>query len=306
MKEQKPAALPWRMLLPLIAVVILGLAWSVYWFIASSMVQKVMAERRAELAEGGHRLACAAETWSGFPFRFEFDCDAPVVTDAAARTAHASRLRAVTMAYNPWHVLLLLDGPTTLSRSGAQSLTVKHQGILASLKFRDFASDPDVSIEIPKLDVVGWFQADEVLIHTRPEPENALGVALSARKTNYQPEGRPPLSVEAGSLFGTIRRDGILAVSKIELQEGSTIYQGQGEVGLDADRRIAGTLATETNDFDGLMRILEPHLHMTPQQLAGFKTMMGLLGQNAQASIIAKDGQLYIGPFKVAELFPVY
>jgi hypothetical protein len=129
---------------------------------------------------------------------------------------------------------------------------------------------------------------------------------LSASKSNYQPDGRPPLMVAAGSLLGTLRLDGVLAVSNIELQEGPTIYKGKGEVRLDTAHRIAGQLATETNDFDGLMRILEPHLEMTPDQFAGLKAMMGLLGQNSKATLIAQDGALYIGPFKVADLLPLY
>lgn len=306
MKEQKPAPRPWRMLIPLFAVLALGLAWSGYWVIASSLAQKAVAERRAVLAERGQRLDCSEERWGGFPFRFEFTCADPLLTDAAAGTAQSARLRAVAMAYNPWHLLLLVDGPTRLSRIDRTALTLNHEGILASLRFRDQTTPPDVSVEIPKLHIVGWYTADDVLIHTRPEADGGMGLALSASKSNYQPEGRPPLTVAAGSLVGTLRPDGVLAVSNVELQEGPTVYKGQGEVRLDAAHRIAGQLATETNDFDGLMRILEPHLEMTPDQFAGLKTMMGLLGQNSKANLVAQDGALYIGPFKVADLLPLY
>jgi Uncharacterized protein conserved in bacteria (DUF2125) len=306
MKEQKPAPRPWRMLFPLFAVLALGLAWSTYWIIASSLAQKAVAERRAALAERGQRLDCSEERWGGFPFRFEFTCADPVLTADAAGTAQAPRLRAVAMAYNPWHLLLLVDGPTRLSRPDGAGLTLNHDGILASLRFRDQTTPPDVSIEIPKLDIVGWYTADDILIHTRPEADGAMGLALTASMSNYQPEGRPPLTVAAGSLLGALRPDGTLSVANIALQDGQTIYKGQGEVRLDAVHRIAGQLATETNDFDGLMRILEPHLDMTPDQFAGLKAMMGLLGQNSKANLIAQDGALYIGPFKVADLLPLY
>ena len=34
--------------------------------------------------------------------------------------------------------------------------------------------------------------------------------------------------------------------------------------------------------------------------------MLGLLGNEAKAPLIAQDGVLYLGPFKVAELQPLY
>ena len=45
---------------------------------------------------------------------------------------------------------------------------------------------------------------------------------------------------------------------------------------------------------------------MSDQQRAAFKTIMGLLGQQAEADIIARDGELYVGPFKIANLLPLY
>ncbi|MGL6181216.1 MAG: DUF2125 domain-containing protein, partial [Aestuariivirga sp.] len=152
MKEQKPAPRPWRMLFPLFAVLALGLAWSAYWIIASSLAQTAVAERRTALAERGQRLDCSEERWGGFPFRFAFTCADPVLTADTAGTAQASRLRAVAMAYNPWHLLLLVDGPTRLSRRDGAGLTLNHEGILASLRFRDQTTPPDVSIELPTLD----------------------------------------------------------------------------------------------------------------------------------------------------------
>ena len=49
-----------------------------------------------------------------------------------------------------------------------------------------------------------------------------------------------------------------------------------------------------------------PHLDLSDGQLANLRTMLGLLGNAAKAPIIAKDGVLYLGPFKVADLRPLY
>lgn len=306
MKEQKPTPRPWRMLLPLLVVLALAAAWSVYWLVAASAARNTFDERMAFAAERGQRLDCASETWGGYPFRFEFTCDKPVVTDKALGVISSGRLRAVAMAYNPWHVLVLVDGPTIFTPNDRPPLTLNHHTILTSLQFADGASDPEVSVEIPDADLVGWFQAREVLLFTRPQPDGTTGVAISTSEANYQPTGRPPLPVATGSLVGSLGSDGLLKVDSIELQEGSVIYKGAGELGLDSQHRLSGLLATETNDFDGLMRILEPHLDMTPQQFAGFRTMAGLLARTSKVNITARDGLLYVGPVKVVDLVPLY
>lgn len=148
MKEQKPTPRPWRMLLPLLVVLVLAAAWSVYWLVAASAARNTFDERMAFATERGQRLDCASEDWGGYPFRFEFTCDKPVVTDKALGVLSSGRLRAVAMAYNPWHVLLLVDGPTIFTPAGRPPLTLDHHTILTSLQFADGASDPEVSVEI--------------------------------------------------------------------------------------------------------------------------------------------------------------
>ena len=83
-------------------------------------------------------------------------------------------------------------------------------------------------------------------------------------------------------------------------------YSGSGSVGLDNVNRLSGKLDTQTNDLDGLLTILSPHLQLTEDKKAGLRAMLGLLGNEARAPLIAKDGILYLGPFKLTELQPLY
>ena len=165
---------------------------------------------------------------------------------------------------------------------------------------------PAVSVQLPRLAVKGWYTADDVTIHTRPEADGATGLAVAATGSNYQPAGRPPLVVADARLQGRVTPDGLLRVDAIALQEGPVLFKGDGEVGLDDAHRLSGRLATETNDFEGLMRLLEPHLVMTPEQFAGLKTMLGLLARTGKVNIVARDGDLYVGPVRVAPLPPLY
>jgi hypothetical protein len=45
---------------------------------------------------------------------------------------------------------------------------------------------------------------------------------------------------------------------------------------------------------------------MNESDKAVLRTMLGLLGNEAKAPVIAKDGNLLIGPFKIADLVPLY
>ena len=295
---------PWRMVMPLIAVVCLCILWSIFWFVASGIVQEQVATARATAARSGLSLACASETWGGYPFRFEFTCASPVIEARQSHRLEAGRLEAVAQAYYPWHVLVLVDGPTQVSSVKAGVLRIDHGRAITSFRFRD-GPEPEFSLEIPKVRIPDLFNASEVLLHTRPEPEGAHGVAVSMSGVHHQREGHPPLDVDSATLLASLSRSLVLDVHNVDLKRQDVTWHGTGTIQLDPGKRIAGILHTTTNSLDGLLAILEPHIKMTDQQRTAFKAVMGLLGQQAKADIIAKNGELYIGPFKIADLMPI-
>lgn len=291
-------------MMPVFGIVALGAIWSAYWFVAITYAEQAVAQWREKAAADGFRLACAAETWGGYPFRFEFTCDSPAFTGSRGITARSVAVTALAQAYDPWHIIVLLDGPTTLRAGSVRQLDATHERIIASVKIRDTAHG-EVSIEIPQLNIPDWLTASRVLGHGRPEADGALGIAWSIDNLTYQPDGRPPLRIAQSDFVGTLKPNAELAVHDMALQEGSVSYRGTGTVRLDSQRRLAGLLNTETNNLDGLLLILDPHLELNEQQRAAFKTVLGLLGQQAKIDLIAKDGEFYIGPFKIADLVPL-
>jgi hypothetical protein len=299
------ATRPWKMFLPLILVLALGAAWSIYWFVAIGIAKEKATEERRALESRGIALSCTKESWAGFPFRFEFKCTSPILKLQDKVEARSGNLLAVALAYNPWQVVLLVDGPTAVTGENLMPAATQHERIIASFTIGK-GNAVNFSSDVPKLVVRGLLSADRIMAHTRPEDGGRTGFAVSLVKLNYQPEGRPPLQIDAGNLQGSLQPDQTVIVDRIELTQGSVRYWGAGTVQIDAGRRLSGKLATETNDLDGLLKILEPHLDMTDQEKAGFRTVLGLLGNEAKADIIAKDGQLFIGPFKVADLLPLY
>lgn len=296
---------PWTMFLPLAAMLLLALLWSIYWFVASGIAKERVAGERARLAARGLSLVCTEERWGGYPFHFEFTCTSPVLTLRDEAEVRSGSALLMAQAYRPWQVVALIDGPTTVSARGMAPARAEHQRIIAAVTLeRD--GRLRASADIPALAVDGYGNAARLMLHGRPADGGATDIAVEATDVTWQQPERPPLHIDKGELLGTLSRDMAVKVDRIALQQGELRYWGAGNLSLGADRRISGRLDTETNDVNALLGLLEPHLRLSEKQRAGLRAMLGLLGSEAKAPIIARDGVLYVGPFKVADLPPLY
>ena len=295
----------WRMLLPLAAVLLLALLWTVYWLVASGIAERRFAEERARFAAQGVTLACAREDWGGYPFHFEFSCVSPALEWKNRGHIQSSSLFLTALAYAPWQIVALLDGPSNFAITDVPGGTASHQRAIAALTYdRDWKLK--ISAEIPALSMPDLGGVSLLMLHTRPSVTGGTDIAVSARDVNLQRPGTPSLSIGEGEFVGTLTSDRMLKVERFHLQQDRVNYSGSGSVNLDNSNRPSGKLDTQTNDLDGLLAILAPHLQLTEDKKSGLRAMLGLLGNEAKAPIIAKDGILYLGPFKLTELQPLY
>lgn len=295
----------WKMFIPLGVVLVLALLWSLYWFAAMGFAKQRFADEREKLAAQGLTLACATEGWGGFPFHFEFACAEPVFTYKDKAELRSSKLLLVALAYAPWQVAALIDGPSRLSGKGIPPADATHQRIMAVLTYEG-DSKARLSAEVPALSIPGLGNTEKLMVHSRPSPSGGNDVALSVSKLTYQPDGKQPVMIDQADVLGTLLPDGSLKLDKAEIQQGPLRYWGSGTLSLDAGHRISGRIDTETNDLNRLLELVKPHLQLSDNQAAGLRAMLGLLGNEAKAAVIAKDGVLYIGPFSAAELKPLY
>jgi hypothetical protein len=293
------------MFLPLALVLLLALIWTVYWFMASSIAKDRLAQERARMSAQGLQLSCTSEGWGGYPFHFEFSCSSPVLTYAGKAELRAADLLLVALAYAPWQVAALITGPTTISGPGLVPTEVRHQRALAAVTFGK-SWQPSFSAELPAVAITGVGSADKLTVFTRPAAEGGTDVAVEATGMTYAPDGKPPVSMDSGNLLGTLQNDQAFRLDKFELSQGPLRYWGTGKLSLDGQHRIAGQIDTETNDIQKLLATAGPYLGLTDSKLANLRTMLGLLGNGAKAPVIAKDGVLYLGPFQVTELKPLY
>jgi hypothetical protein len=296
---------PWRMFLPLAIVLLLALLWTTYWFVASGIARDRLEEERTRWAAKGLTLACTRETWGGYPFHFEFSCTSPVVTLADRAESRSGDLLLVALAYAPWQVAALVDGPTTFLAAGIAPLEMTHQRALAAVTF-DKDWQPSFSADIPAISVPGLGQADKVILFTRPAAADGTDISLRGQNIIYRPEGNPEVTIDDASFVGTLLADNSVRIDKSELRQGQLRTWGSGVLSLDPEHRIAGEIEAETTDMRALFALLAPQLGLSESNLANFQTMLGLMGNGTKVPIIARDGALYVGPLKAADLPPLY
>lgn len=315
------------MFAPLAGVMLLFAAWSGYWLFAFNLAQQEAANRRAALAAKGTTLTCPAEGWSGYPFRIEFSCRAPVFDIKIEQhdiTVSAAALLIVAQAYNPYSIVALLDGPSSIKVGDGSVREASHERAIASFRFTG-TDCGRFSMEIPALAVSGVVEASLLTLHLRCR-DNGANIAMNARDLTVYGTAEGPVRLDAAS-FDVMAPRSLFALStallnasvsgaraeilSAEIARDGVVVKGKGWLGLDPSKRLIGTIATETNDIDGLLGEASRYHPLSEADRAALKTLLGLIDSSAgdrqaKADFIAKDGELYWGPFKLADLPPLY
>ncbi len=315
------------MFAPLAGVLLLFAAWSSYWLFAFELAKSEAASRRQALARQGTSLSCMDESWGGYPFRIEFACRAPVLDTKIEEhivTARAAALLIVAQAYNPSSIVALLDGPTSIRASDGSFLEAGHDRAIASIHSMGTECGR-FSIEIPALTVSGVVEASLMALHLRCR-DNGANIAIKARDLTVYGTVQGPVRLDAAS-FDVEAPHSLFAQSKpllnasvtgtraeilsAEIVRNGVVVKGKGWLGIDKERRLIGKLATETNDIDGLLSEANRYHPLSEPDRTALKTLLGLIDNSAtdkqaKADFIAKDGELYWGPFKLADLPPLY
>lgn len=261
------------MFYPLAGMILLSLVWCGYWFFAFSGAKELIQAKRLEFAGQGMALTCARETWGGFPFRFEFQCETAklqFIHDTQTYNVQTTKILGIAQAYNPLHVIFLVDGPTSIDQT-----TVIHDRALISVKI---SARLDLAADTTELTVI--------------------------------PQDNPPITVSSAELFGHTSGQ-TLEISRLKISQGAVDFAATGTVSLDAQNRLAGKLSSQTNDLDGVMKFIEPIFALNEQDSATIKNLVSLAGRDpatntTKADFIARDGALYWGLIKFADLTPLY
>ncbi len=138
---------PLIMLLPAAVIGLVFAAWSAYWFIAISIVEREFEQALADARDGGRHIVCTDSRFRGYPFRFEWYCTEPVISlvpssapentpDHAVLTMTAADLVALALAYNPRHVIIQMTGPARIDGTAPVPFALDLEWTRASTSIR--------------------------------------------------------------------------------------------------------------------------------------------------------------------------
>ena len=313
---------PWYMLYPLAGMILLSALWCSYWFIAFVSAKELVQAKRQEFANRGMQLNCARESWGGFPFRFEFQCEAASLQLANANetlNVQSMKILAVALAYNPFHVLLLLDGPSAIN-----GVELTHERALVSVTVNG-SGNLDVSSEAAKVNAQGLFSAAQLNFYGRKingkldfaargdqlvilGPDNLVTPIAKAEIVAHTSASllNQPSTLDYATATGES-----LEISSLKISQGAVDFAAQGKIFLDPQHRLAGKLSNQTNDIDGLMKFIAPIFALKEEDSAAIKNLVNLTGTDpatntTKVDFTAKDGALYWGLLKLADLKPLY
>ncbi len=307
---------PWTIYLTFLAIIVLVVAWCIYWLAGARFVRDRFESEVAGLQ--GAAFTCKGVDWGGFPFRFERDCIAPKLTLAGDEIG-AQRLLFVMQAYMPNRAVALLDGPVTTNKG----LTFTHERAMASARFWD-ERDWQASLELPKLQASPFGSADYLLVSARDTGSDRLDIALTARAAQMLIAPSSLLKLDEAELVGTLPREAVdhdilrrlagsgktIGIDSLSLRKGELVMTAKGEIGINPQGQVSGHLATTTSRLDLLVTELRQNFGLSDKDAQTLTTMIGLLQPGKTSDIrldlIAKDGKLYWGPLKLAEIPPVF
>lgn len=290
------------MLVPLAAIVLLAVLWSVFWYVVQGIARTEFDKARAAMAERGLALACGAEGWGGYPFRFEYHCQIPDLIESGTSRLRSTKLQAVALAYRPWHVIIFLQGETYVAPNNGPPLKVKHGDAVASIVAQS-ANSGTATLEVPNLNLNGILTTQHILLSARTSDMRQVTYAIAIDKLALNLPDLAPLLLDEIQSQGTITQDRTLVINSALARQGGLELSATGQLALDPERHPKGQLTLTTNDGPKLLDVITGTFHISEQERTALAAMLTVTGN--QITLMANDGQLYAGPLWLGELAPI-
>jgi hypothetical protein len=284
--ELAPSRSRW-VVVPLLVVLVLAALWSGFWFYASSTAQATLTKWREQESRLGRTYTCGSQSTGGYPFRLEVRCDDAAVemrAFAPALLIAARSFLVVAQVYDPTLLIGEVTAPMTVTEAGGREALVATWH-LAQISVRGRPNAPErMSIVADDLQVdrgreggMRIAAAAHVELHARANPGStadnpAADLVMRLTSATAPAAGgvaAQPLDAEVTAVLRGLKTfaprplpimlrelqaaGGRLDISNARLQQGETIVQANGAVGLSANGRLDGTLTVAIAGFDKFM-----------------------------------------------------
>lgn len=317
----------------------LAIGWVVYWHaLAGGAEQRV----RAWLAMQ-HEQGAAASIGSierrGFPVLLRLELgDIAYAPAHGGWRAQTARVNLNVQVLNPEHVIFEANAPITVTRNDSTTTSVSADTLIASLRTSHgalaLAGVEADNLSLDDADKEGVLLLRKLVVNIRPDPRvegefqvafDAQGLTLPRPVRSFEPFGldvstlRAAIVVERGaSLLQSSPRDplgpwrdagGRLRFEALTLNWGPLEASGDGQGGLDAERRLEGRLELPIEHPAPVLLAIanSPNLDDSAKRaLALLAAGYSISGDDIKLDVEARAGWLRLEGLSVRPLPPVY
>lgn len=266
-----------RYIMLVILVAALFGGWSWFWNYASGKAQATLDGWRAREAKGGHVYACGSETFGGYPFRFEVNCEQASASFAGNQPPlelKANGMLVAVQVYDPTLLISEFHGPLTIADPGqAPNIVVNWKLFQASVRGTPAAPERvSVVLDRPAVDRMNGASQQNLLRATHVEIHGRIAegsvtsnpvLEMVLRLTKASAPALHPAAVEPvdADITAVLRglkdfapkpwparfrelqaAGGGIDISQARVQQGETIAVGSGRLSLNANGRLEGQL----------------------------------------------------------------
>ena len=283
--ELAPRRRSWLIATPLMLVVVLGIAWSGFWYWATGQAETRINDWQAQQANAGHVFTCGKQTVGGYPFRIEARCTDVSVDVKDARTPVALKLKEILVVSQVWDPKLFIaefTGPVTASDPGGAPYATA-SWTLAQASVRGTPSQPDrasiVADDLRLIDATSnpLFDAKHAEFHARVQfgswPSNpAIDLATTLKAASgpgLSPYAREPLDADILAVLHGMKdfvvkplpvlvrewqgRGGRLEIQSARVAQGETLATASGTLSLTQAGRLDGALQLNVVGLEKLL-----------------------------------------------------
>ncbi|MFM8607125.1 MAG: DUF2125 domain-containing protein [Hyphomicrobiales bacterium] len=301
----------------------LALALSIGWLILSRQVETKLDAVIAEEAVRGRLWSCDDRRIAGYPFRIEIECINARIKDSGSSQSEArlSRLGAVAQVYDPTLIIIEAQAPLLVFSKDQPIARVEWSSLRSSVHISGGETDrlsisgDGVSVKTQLNGQPSNLALAHGELHFRIKPENdkpSNHLEFVAKADGASSDVMPGHLANI-ELAGTVEQ-GIQFLNYKGIESLETWRQAKGRVQLDAFKFTRGEQNLEVKGMLGLDDQRKPsgQIEVSGKGLEdlfrsqGLSKLSGLQTSNVKVPLIFTKGLLLLGPFKVAELQPLY
>lgn len=315
-----------QMLFGFVVLLIIGVTAG--WFFVAGKIETATGNVIEQQAALGNNVHCDGRDVLGYPFRFGIFCDAVAFENAQQGFAfNAGAVRSAAQFYAPRDLIVELDGPANVERSGFKPVWIDW----SQMRARILATEPlPESISISSQDIIfGPSEFEPAIKAAALELFMRIAgsdVDIAGRTTEFEFENQldqlndlPPLGGDFDfritdgarkllTALGSVRGTDVMVKRMALLLNDDRGIIVSGPVSIADDGLLSGEMKVRVVDVDGVLAVLAKALPDAAPLMTAFANGQPRTGENSdeiELSISIDNGQARLGLIPLGTIPPL-